>query len=64
VARAEAVAEIANEFAGVFGGGEARALRRTRETCIWPTPTISPISVWVRSCSKRRRMTSGSRAGW
>src|SRR5688572_14399867 len=28
-----------------------------RDTCIWLTPSSSPISAWVRSRSKRRRST-------
>src|SRR3954467_2144786 len=38
------------------------AARSTRETCIWLRPTIVPISAWVRSCSKRSRTISRSRA--
>ena len=34
----------------------------SRDTCIWETPTRTPISDCVRSSSKRRRRTSRSRS--
>ena len=43
--------------------GAASAWRIRRETCIWETPTRTPISDWVRSSTKRSWRTVRSRAG-